>query len=963
MKKIRYLILFLIAFITIGYVAACTTATPKDKVQMTGIEAVDTEGNPITEDIEYQTKDASYSHKNVKVLATYSDESVQEVTLFAQFTEMTLSQLGEFEIKVTVNDFETSYKLKVLENSLDHIEITYEEAKLSYKVGDYFNPSSLVVYDCYKNGERHETNDYTISILDLAGNEISKDIPFGAVGEYKVEIIHQSLKASYGISVDKKASNFSSIRFDTSNVDTVYLGSPFSSSKLRAYGITGDSQEKEISLMDIEAQLYYQNQAVASFNALGEYEVRLSYKGECSGTKTASYTVLYSPYASLEIASDKTVYENNEALDYAQIKVYGKTDVKEEELSSDLYQFTLVYEDEIVTKFDEDGFYEIKVGYKNPKFKYEASLGILYLNAPLTEELASIDTDKIVQEASIYSDAFSFSLADFIAATPSGFLLSGVRVEDEQGNLVVDLEYDGIATNLVVSGLESNHRYVIKPYYDLALTTYGLRQDITPGYRIHFVGFVILTSSTIAQTHKVRLMYEGKVLYTVLVADNQDVPEGLLISFMLPIQYESYHCIGTEHPSDLRNIQSDKDIELVLISSNETSIFSVVFYDYDRNIVKIEKVTKNSSATAPTIDAEIKTSSGKTLSFTGWNSDFTNVTRTLSVYPIYTDLLDIVPQFSLKAYVGKTSALLDISLKNYSNCKAYLNEFEVNFIAPDNTKQSLEKVDKRFNVTLKYAQKNLLPDTTYIVEIVSSYTYEGSTKTTTQLFDFATLPADMSSGVTLSLVSATYQSIKVKSDKKTISGVFCLVDEENLTYNLSTLSSDGTANLVNLKHLSLYSIGSYMYSTNDDKTKSIYLLFEDELQVETEDATPPTLPQNIYVLMGKYSCEIYIPKNEYPASKGLDLYSEAVVYYPEFGQMMREPIFLDVVSEQDGYCILTISIVQRVPENPEEYYEGFLSSIDFRYFFDEQVEISYKDSGKKTKINGYDVAIYESDAK
>lgn len=75
---------------------------------------------------------------------------------------------------------------------------------------------------------------------------------------------------------------------------------------------------------------------------------------------------------------------------------------------------------------------------------------------------------------------------------------------------------------------------------------------------------------------------------------------------------------------DLNNITKD----LVISPKYESSKFTVTFYDYNDEVIKVEEVPYKGSATSPDHERE-----GYVL--TGWDTSFAKVTKDIDVYPIY----------------------------------------------------------------------------------------------------------------------------------------------------------------------------------------------------------------------------------------------------------------------------------------------------------------------------------------
>lgn len=956
MKKVLVFFLVFLVFIFVGCTSKESVNPSNTKPYMTGIQAVNSNGVEIQEDVEYQTENTEYTHRNVRVYAMYSDESRQDVTPFATFSEASLALIGEFEIVITLKEFSTNYILKVLENSMDHIEVSYATAKLEYQVGEQWLPSEYILTAFYKNGASEKITEYNIQILDKEEKEISLEKPFSEAGEYKVQFRYGNLTTFYKINVLQTEIKFEEIRFDSSSLEKEYYGTTPNLKSIRGYGRTIDQKEIELSTEDWEAEILYQGEIVSNFSKLGEYEIRLSYLKECNGNKSSSLYIMYSPYSSLELELSKTFYQEDEVVDLDHLKVYGRKEEKRELLENEMYKISLSYEETEVASFKEDGFYEIRVAYALSNFAYRNSTSILYSSVSLTENLEAIDSAEIIEQASIFSDAFSFSLESFLKETPSGFLLSGVWIKDQNGTLIQDIAYDGVSTNLAVTGLEANTEYLVQPYYDLALSTYSIRDDITLGYRIHFVGFVILTSFGGTKTHRVRLMYENLPLYTVLVSHGESIPYVFLEKFLLPIQYETYECVGTKE--DLTNITSDHDIEVVLIPRREQEEFSVIFYNQFYRILKVEKVLENGTATPPEIENEIIGADGRTYTFTGWSKEYTNVVKTLKLVAKYVDLTNIIPVFRVDSYVTSKNISLEFSIKNYTNCQDYIESYEVYLVVSDQEKSFLGKAENLLNYRKLFFAKDLKDFTNYTIEVIAYYRKDDVLYTSTTTYDFKTMKAkEEIPNVVLTIQDTTYQSISVQSNSKEIEGIFCMQEETPLQFQTDSLNNM-SATLSRLKHNTMYAVGYYTRETIDENY-TCYWLYDEVIEATTLDENPPILPDRFYVIFYEYVAEIYIPMDTFIVSPSLVIQSLADVEYFEFSTSITENVFQHARIEEGNY-VFTIEISKPAPTEEPDFYMGHFHTLHMNYFFDDFFEVRYFITDLVIEWNGFlDVVVFQ----
>ena len=288
------------------------------------------------------------------------------------------------------------------------------------------------------------------------------------------------------------------------------------------------------------------------------------------------------------------------------------------------------------------------VGYNNYR-KYTITVSTTTFSTEVFATLEQINTEAAILNVS--GQSIDISLEEFINHTPDGYNLSGFLVTDETGKIVLEKEFSDNLDSLYITGLSEGEKYLIQSYYDKASTLKAKAKNPTPGYRIYFVGFWVFATGP--NSCRIRMTYENEVLYTYYVSKGSTYDSDLY-DFMLPIKYENY-CVAGAYAS-LSNIDSDVDIEVILIPKNETDQFNVVFYKdiyvigysnhFENNILDIQQVSKGASATAPAIEQEIICDTAinpYNLYFVRWSGNYSKVTSTQYLYPQYKKIYYYAP--------------------------------------------------------------------------------------------------------------------------------------------------------------------------------------------------------------------------------------------------------------------------------------------------------------------------------
>lgn len=180
--------------------------TTKEEEKITSIDVRNVDGGILNQDVVYQQNSSNvvYSHENIKVFAHYFDSSVKDITGFATFSNVDLTQLGEQTVTVQYYNFECSYKLIVKNNPVTKISIQADHAKTIYTIGDTYSTNGLVVTGTRESGLVEELTTYDIKITDINNRSYDPRLPFSDSGVYDVKISSGTGSATYQIGVQLK---------------------------------------------------------------------------------------------------------------------------------------------------------------------------------------------------------------------------------------------------------------------------------------------------------------------------------------------------------------------------------------------------------------------------------------------------------------------------------------------------------------------------------------------------------------------------------------------------------------------------------------------------------------------------------------------------------------------------------------------------------------------------------------
>lgn len=198
--KIKKILLFFLLIFSCSILFSCKD----DKVPTTSVSTQEKEVLFIVVDTEQKTVFQGEEYTiDVKVIATFDDYTVKEVTDEAAFSSYDTNVIGEQTITVTYETKTTSFKLIVLENEVSKLLLDYSNAKRVYKISEKFDSKLLTVKCMFKNGRVEEIDNYTVKIINNQNEAVDFNVGFNETGYFNVEITYKGKKAFYTVVVYK----------------------------------------------------------------------------------------------------------------------------------------------------------------------------------------------------------------------------------------------------------------------------------------------------------------------------------------------------------------------------------------------------------------------------------------------------------------------------------------------------------------------------------------------------------------------------------------------------------------------------------------------------------------------------------------------------------------------------------------------------------------------------------------
>ncbi len=193
---------FLLGVFSIFAIMLCLVACGKAEITLQNLSI---EGQKV----EFFVGD-TFDKGNLKVTATYSDDTTKDVTADAKVEQnANMGVAGTYAVLVSYENITKAYEISVADNKeISAISADTNNAKLAYVVGEKIDYTNVKVIEVYKNAASEETinygdlSKYTVKVVDANGNEVND--AFADAGTYTVNISKDELKASYNVTVNYK---------------------------------------------------------------------------------------------------------------------------------------------------------------------------------------------------------------------------------------------------------------------------------------------------------------------------------------------------------------------------------------------------------------------------------------------------------------------------------------------------------------------------------------------------------------------------------------------------------------------------------------------------------------------------------------------------------------------------------------------------------------------------------------
>ena len=230
------------------------------------------------------------------------------------------------------------------------------------------------------------------------------------------------------------------------------------------------------------------------------------------------------------------------------------------------------------------------------------------------KKFENIDFTKTIKE--VYSNIFEIYLDEYYNNCPEGYSLYGFVIRDTNGKKILEKVINPALNSISFSDLIDGQTYIYQAIYK------------------NQSNFIIENGSSIelfgTPVYRISMIYAGEEIYAHYIERGSKLT--MPFDFELPEKYANYEIAGTM--TDLSIITSDLECELVLVSKTENSIYSVIFYDINGTIKKVQKVNKGENTSPPLLD-DVVIINDVEYHFVGWNNDFRNIQGTTYLKPIY----------------------------------------------------------------------------------------------------------------------------------------------------------------------------------------------------------------------------------------------------------------------------------------------------------------------------------------
>ena len=145
-------------------------------------------------------QNSTFNHEGITVTARYTDQSSEDVTAKAEFTEPDMTNVGEKTVEVSYTEGgvtkTTSYTINVVAESITKLHIATLPAKTVFKLGESFSCEGLSVTADYNSGRKGvelEAADYEVVAPDVT-TPGKKEVTVSLIG-------NEQVSTSYNVTV------------------------------------------------------------------------------------------------------------------------------------------------------------------------------------------------------------------------------------------------------------------------------------------------------------------------------------------------------------------------------------------------------------------------------------------------------------------------------------------------------------------------------------------------------------------------------------------------------------------------------------------------------------------------------------------------------------------------------------------------------------------------------------------
>nr|MCR5478844.1 FecR family protein [Ruminococcus sp.] len=293
-----------------------------------------------------------------------------------------------------------------------------------------------------------------------------------------------------------------------------------------------------------------------------------------------------------------------------------------------------------------------------------------------------------------------------------------------------DKQFDSVTGDLIIKPVyKAKAKYSVKFYdYDgTLLSTQTIEEgmpatapsNVTASYvssGVHYsfrawdnsytnISADLIVKPTYYRSYEVKFFgYDGEQIgETQIVAKNASATE--------PTEFDK--TIDVADGKQSRFAKWDKAFNKITAPTEINAVFDtyyqVTFYDYDDNALSETYVKEKTAATAPTNYTKTYTVDGTHFTFSGWDADFSSITKVTSVHPEYSESYEV----KFFGYDGEQIGETQIVAKNASATEP--TEFDKTIDVADGKQSRFAKWDKAFNKITAPTEINAVFDTYYQV--------------------------------------------------------------------------------------------------------------------------------------------------------------------------------------------------------------------------------------------------------